>query len=182
MASFKPKPWLLWTMVLVIGMVVFVVGTFHCPPMLNYLRDIFPSALRGQKDLWVLEIKTEYLQCGHEDQQSVTYWGEKALQTGLQQYPGIKLNQLKPYSLTAVYRREGLCATCEQNTFLGVSDHKVAVIRGTPFRPGPVAELTDIIINPLPEAEKNDLKAGIPFKGEKEKLQLLEGINGLIVN
>lgn len=168
---------------IVLSVIVVSMGlAVRYPHILKYFREIFPSFSVSKGNPWVLDLRTVYRQCGHEEHQSFEYLGEGALQKAMTKYSELQVNEINPYFVSATNHLKQFCPTCHQNAFLGLSERKVAVIRGTPAHPGPVAELTDIVIDRLPEAEKNDLKAGIPFHDEKEKLQLLEGINGLIVN
>ena len=77
---------------------------------------------------------------------------------------------------------EDYCPNCRTHQFLGINGQDVAVIRGTPDMPGPVLEKVEIKMENLPQLELEDLRKGIPFKTSNEKLQLIEGLKGLITN
>lgn len=174
--------WLLrlFSVVLVIALTSLWAG-FNPDTVLKLRRKIFPQAMVPSVNL-VLELHTVHPGCKHEDLEVMTYKDELSMLKAVNQnnYGQLKQKTDDKY----IYLRKGaeFCDSCSKNLFLSIKDKKVAIIRGTPAKPGPIAELTDILIEFLPDTELEDLKRGIPFKGDKEKLQLLEGLNGLVVN
>ncbi|MGE5528883.1 MAG: BofC C-terminal domain-containing protein [Patescibacteria group bacterium] len=75
---------------------------------------------------------------------------------------------------------QGLCPSCRRLRFLGIADGLVAVYAGTPRHPGDVLEVTRIAAAALPGPELADLQRGIPYRGDGERLQLLEGLAALV--
>lgn len=81
--------------------------------------------------------------------------------------------------LHLAYEIRELCPSCKRARFLGISDGFVAVFSGTPAHRGEPVEITGIPAEALPQREMADLKRGIAFSGDKERLQLLEGLAAL---
>jgi hypothetical protein len=71
------------------------------------------------------------------------------------------------------------CLNCREHQFLGIMEQSVAVIRGTPEKPGPILERLTLKTKDLPQLELEDLRKGIPLKNGNDKLQLIEGLKGL---
>jgi|GEM_PF-1671992 len=73
----------------------------------------------------------------------------------------------------------GLCSICQNQEFLGIDQDIIVVYHGRPDRPGPVKEITKIKVLGLPENEIMDLKTGVTYEHEREKLLILEGYSEL---
>ncbi len=142
----------------------------------------FPQLRSTVKDTsWQLTLIKKYELCGHTEISQSIYQSESELQKIIQQYPGAEVKrELNRYEVTI--RIADWCESCRRHRFLGVDDKEVVVKRGVPGQPGPVLELTGLLIQMLPVTEISDLRKGIPFVNEEEKLELLEGINSLIVD
>lgn len=174
-----------WIIRLVIALLVVAVSMFWAlryPESVKNLYRIFPSFSLPKEGRWTLEVHTIFSRCGHTLDVNTEYASEKELNQIVEANPKYKVEHRQTYRMVCLEQKDKWCVSCNENYFLGIENHHVAVIRGTPGQPGPVAEMTPIDTQLLPEVERSDLKTGIPFRGEKEKLQLLEGLNGLIVN
>ncbi|NLY74625.1 MAG: hypothetical protein GX075_04910 [Firmicutes bacterium] len=127
---------------------------------------------------WVLESRKLYTMCGHTVSKRTEYQLEKPFKSVIVNH---SRQIVKENDGLYVYYEENqdLCDSCLKNQFLGIEGQRIAVYRGTPDKPGPIMEKIALNLNKLPEAEIEDLKKGIPFKDGKEKLHLLEGLNGL---
>jgi len=130
---------------------------------------------------WQLILIKKYELCGHTEIYKSTYNNESELQKVIEQYPNPEIER-QPNLYKVTLRISDWCGSCRQNRFLGVENKEVIVRRGTPNKPGPILESTGFLTLALPEAERVDLAKGIPFVDEEEKLELLEGLNSLIMD
>lgn len=131
---------------------------------------------------WILETHMTY-RCGHSVSSQNHFRSEELLKEALMPLnSGALFVKTGDYRFSNLVKVADLCKTCRQYQFLGIRDQDVVIIRGTPEKPGPVEEDTLIKVSRLPESEIKDLKKGIAYKDAKEKLQLIEGLNGLIAN
>jgi hypothetical protein len=131
---------------------------------------------------WVLETRIIY-RCGHSESSQKHYRSEELLkEASISGNPGDLYIKTGDYRFSNLAKVADWCKSCKQYQFLGIKDQDVVIRRGTPEKPGPVEENTMIKVSKLPESEIKDLKKGIPFKDGKEKLQLIEGLNGLVSN
>lgn len=148
------------------------------PRSIDKLRQImFPSkAVSPQR--WILESQKLHTICGHLESKLTEYEKEGSFKAIIKNYSK-QVKKVNNQSYRYLERSQDVCHSCRNNQFLGLNDQQIAVFRGTPANPGPLMEKIKIDLNKLPAEEKEDLKKGIPFRDGKEKLQLLEGLNGL---
>lgn len=135
---------------------------------------------------WSLEIEQTFLKCGHRLHLENTYSSETAIRSYVRRHPEYRFAKSRAaqarHRLSGVEELADYCPTCRTKQFFGIRDQQVVVLRGTPGQPGPVKEKTSIQLRLLPAVELDDLRKGIPFQNEKDKLQLIEGLNGLTTN
>ena len=131
---------------------------------------------------WILEENQTYLLCGHTLLKQRQFSSERLFKRAMGDRPPLPSFQTDQRFGRLIRKLPGLCRNCRQHQFLGIREGLIVVLRGIPTQPGPVAESTGIKVDQLPEAELQDLKVGIPFRDAKEKLQLIEGLSGLIAN
>ena len=178
----KMFPWLRSTLFRVIGISLIIItvvfwGLRRNPLALSRLRHkIFPSNLTSPQK-WVLESQKLY-SCGHIVSKRAEYLKKGPFETVIKDYAG-QVKKVDNQTYAYLEKSQDLCDSCSKNQFLGIVGRQLAVFRGTPDNPGPVTEKITLNLRKLPEAEIEDLKKGIPFRDGKEKLQLLEGLNGL---
>jgi hypothetical protein len=162
-----------------IGVVILGLGTFvYTNPLLfKEFKDlILPSTKVPEEKMIILELQTEYSLCKHLEIEQIEYKSDDQLQQDLEDKTGYRL--VEALEDRHIYKRvvNDVCKNCKDNQFIGIAEGKIAIFKGTPNQPGPVSEYLNIQIDLLPQAELNDLSKGIPFKDDKEKLQLLEGL------
>lgn len=161
--------------------VLTVWGTFRSPEMIRILKRIAASpALLFTQPVYRVKLDFRYRECNHHRFSEVSFTSLNRLKTGLQKYGRYQLQKQPDHHYICKIETNGFCASCRNHQFLGISGSNVAVFRGTPTKPGPVKEVTVIKAEQLPATERRDLANGIIFKNDKEKLQLLEGLNGLL--
>lgn len=178
----KPIVWIRLAVTVTVVAVSVGVG-YRYPKVTKGIQNIFSAVSWHRPEPWILEKVTVFRECRHQTVEQSTFVSEKALKDFLSRYhPQWKTVQSGPAKLKARTEVHRLCPDCRQYQFLGIQSGKVVIMRGTPAQPGPVVQSISLDIRILPKAEREDLERGIPFKDEKEKLQLLEGLNGLIVN
>lgn len=170
--------------VIVVSLLVILTITGICTQTgtINIVKRFLAMAAVTPKSSCILDLLFTYKTCGHNVELQRPFQSEELLKNALQEYPGLKIKKHEPTRWKGIVIVEGLCDTCRNYQFLSIRGRKVVVLRGIPARPGPVLEITQININRLPESEQKDLRKGIPFKDSKEKLQLIEGLDGLMGN
>lgn len=180
----RKLPWLrLTTLLRVIGIcsliiVVVVWGLKQNPMAISKIkRMVFPSDVASPQK-WILESQKLHTICGHMESKRTEYHMEESFKAVIKNYAK-HINKVNNQAYTYIESNLDLCDSCRKNQFLSTAGQQIAVFRGTPQKPGPITEKIPINLNKLPEEELEDLKRGIPFKDGKEKLQLLEGLNGL---
>lgn len=166
----------------VIGISLLIIVTIFLglrknPKTISWFRKTIFPANPVSPQQWILVIRKLY-SCGHEESKYIKYQSEKPFKKVIQNHFK-QIKKVNNQSYTYVENDQDLCDSCRTNQFLGVNDQWIAVFRGTPGKPGPITEKIPLNLSNLPEAEIKDLKKGIPFQDGKEKLQLLEGLNGL---
>ncbi len=178
----RKVPWLRSTLLRVIGISLVIItvvfwGLKQNPVTISKIKKmIFPSdATSPQK--WVLESQKTYA-CGHKESKRAEYHKKGPFETVIKNYAK-HIKKINNQTFAYIERSEDLCDSCRANQFLGLADQQLAVFRGTPGNPGPITEKIVLNLKKLPEAEVEDLKKGIPFQDGKEKLEILEGLNGL---
>ena len=178
----RKVPWLRYPLLRIIGvslMIIMVVfwGIKQHPVAIKKIRKmIFPSATTSPQK-WVLESQKIYA-CGHVESKRAEYPKKGPFETVIKEYAK-QVEKVNNQTYAYTERSQDLCDSCRENQFLGLAEQQLAVFRGTPGNPGPITERIVLNLKKLPEAEVEDLKKGIPFKDGKEKLQILEGLNGL---
>jgi hypothetical protein len=174
--------WLKATLLRVIGISLVIImvvywGIKQNPVIINKLKKmVLPSDATSTRK-WVLESQKIYV-CGHRELKRAEYRKKGPFETVIKNYAK-NVKRVNNQTFTYTERSEDLCDSCRENQFLGLAGQRLAVFRGTPGNPGPITERIVLNLKKLPEAEVEDLKKGIPFKDGKEKLQILEGLNGL---
>ncbi|TCL56478.1 BofC-like protein [Hydrogenispora ethanolica] len=169
-----------------IGVAVLVVAaTFawavHNPRKIDQLRGMLAPAVKERPAQRFLEIRSEYTLCGHWKLDKVAFPSEDSLQAAVEKHPEYQFQKQSGNRYSYSVSVSGYCDSCRDNRFLGMDRQDVAVFRGTPSRPGPVVERVTLRVHFLPQSELDDLIKGIPFRDSREKLQLIEGLNGLII-
>ncbi len=139
-------------------------------------------ALTSAGQQWNLELERTYNLCGHHDVFNQSYPSLKDLKKAAEGNHSFTLKKAEENHYVYAVTVEDYCSNCRNHKFLGISENDVVIMRGTPDIPGPVLEKIEISIEKLPPLELEDLRKGIPFKTEGEKLQLIEGLKGLIMN
>ncbi len=139
-------------------------------------------ALTSAGQQWNLELERTYNLCGHHDGFSQSYPSLKDLKTAVEGNHSFTLKKAEENHYVYAVTVEDDCPNCRNHKFLGISGNEVVIRRGTPAIPGPVLEKVEISVEKMPPLELEDLHKGIPFKTEGEKLQLIEGLKGLIMN
>ena len=180
--SLKLPPF--YRIILRLGMVVLVVAAtllwaVHNPRQIGQLRGMLALSFTSQPAERIMEIDTRYAACGHSNRARTTFPSEAALQSAVEQHAEYRFQKQTGNLYRYAATDDGLCPSCKQNQFLGLDNQQVVVYHGTPSQPGPVAERLSLPIQGLPQSELDDLKKGIPFKDSREKLQLIEGLNGI---
>lgn len=162
---------------LLIIIVVFWVFKHNPQAIVKFRRMIFSSkAVSPQR--WILESRKLHTICGHIEIKRAEYQKEEPFMAIIENYSK-QVKKVNNQSYRFLENSHDLCESCRNNQYLGIDGRQIAVFRGTPINPGPVMEKMEIDLNKLPIEEIEDLKKGIPFRDGKEKLQLLEGLNGL---
>ncbi len=141
---------------------------------------ITPSVLPPGR--WQAKTHTTHLFCGHaqiirDDSKTADFFKEAGANHGKNPNFEVRTNE---HLIIYRVKKNDWCNSCRRNRFLGIQGENVAVLRGTPLQPGPVQEIININAGILPDSERNDLIRGIPFANEREKLEVLEGLSGLI--
>lgn len=148
------------------------------PEVVVELRKLlFPSAAVSP-ERWILESQKLHTLCGHMESKRTEYHKEKPFKAIIRHYSE-EVEKVNNQSYRYVVSNHDLCKSCRNNQFLSLDGEQIAVYRGIPGKPGPITEKLPINLKKLPEEEVEDLKKGIRFKSGREKLQLLEGLNGL---
>ncbi len=179
----RKVPWSRLTILRVIGISLLIItaifwGLKHNPMAISKVRKmVFPSDAASPQR-WILESQKLHTICGHLESKRTEYHLEAAFKAVIKNHAK-QVKKENSQSYTYLESNHDLCYSCRENQFLGLNGEEIAVFRGTPSKPGPITEKIAIDLNKLPEAEVEDLKKGIPFQDGKEKLQLLEGLNGL---
>lgn len=70
----------------------------------------------------------------------------------------------------------GVCKEHRKKRFVGIRDGKVAVYYGTPTDKPILKEMTDITVTSLVEQVQQELKQGIVYQTEEERLRIMEGL------
>ncbi|NLW60497.1 MAG: hypothetical protein GX073_09190 [Firmicutes bacterium] len=68
-----------------------------------------------------------------------------------------------------------LCRDCQEQEFVGIYGNEIGVYAGSPEKPGPLKQVIPVDISRLPQAEIDDLRAGIVCHEAQEKWRILEG-------
>lgn len=152
-------------------------GVGDNPKVITWFRKIVFPLNQSSPSKWVLKVRKIY-SCGHEDSKFVEYQSERPFKAVIKNHSK-QIKKVNNQSYTYLEKDQDLCDSCRTNQFLGLNGQSIAVFRGTPENPGPMTEKITINLAKLPEEEIEALKVGIPFRDGKEKLQLLEGLNGL---
>ncbi|HBE78638.1 MAG TPA: hypothetical protein DDW65_12810 [Firmicutes bacterium] len=175
---------LAWVRISILCVIVVIIVFFisRQPGVDKIVRRIMTSTLLSNEE-WKLELDKTYTLCGHTETTKNVFTSLKSLEAALaaqnRNYRFKRISgHLHVYGMTI----NDYCSNCREHQFLGISEGNVAVIMGTPDKPGPIQEKTAINIKDLPQLELADLRKGIPFKNTNEKLQLIEGLNGLSAN
>lgn len=178
----RKVPWSRRTLLRVIGISLAIImsvfwGLKQNPVAIKKIKKvIFPSDGTSAQT-WVLEIQKKYA-CGHMESKRTEYPKKGPFETVIKDYAE-HVNRVNNQTFAYLEISQDLCDSCRENQFLGLDGQQLAVFRGTPSNPGPITERIVLNLKKLPAAEVEDLKKGIPFQDGKEKLQLLEGLNGL---
>ncbi len=179
----KKIPCLRLKLVRVIGISLLIImavfwGLKQNPTAISKIRTFFFPSDTVSPQKWILESQKKYTICGHVETKRAEYHKKGPFKAVIKNYSEhVKKVNNQSYLYSESHQK--LCDSCRKNQFLGLAEQRVAVFRGTPKKPGPTMEKISIDLRKLPEAEVADLKKGIPFKDGKEKLQILEGLNGL---
>jgi hypothetical protein len=175
---------LAWVRISILCVIIVITVFFisRQPGVEKIVRRIMTSTLISNEE-WKLELDKTYTLCGHNETTKKAYPSLKSLEATLAaDYGSYQFKRtsghLQVYGITL----NDYCSNCRDHQFLGISEGNVAVIMGTPDKPGPIQEKTAIKSKDLPQLELADLRKGIPFKNTNEKLQLIEGLNGLSAN
>lgn len=180
---FRNKAYLSILRVITISLIIVITvwGTFRSPEMFRVFKRIAatPSMLFS-KPIYHVRMDFQYRECAHHRITDASFVSLNRLQSALRKYGRYQLEEQPDHRYVCRIWTDGYCASCRDHQFLGISGSNVAIFHGTPLLPGPVKELTQLKVEHLPATERQDLSKGIIFRDDKEKLQLLEGLNGLI--
>lgn len=164
---------------LIVGAMVYL--AYQNPGIVRLIRRMTSPVVTPQKE-WTLRMSTIYLLCDHQETEQKRFTSLESLQAELQLYQGSETPTIGGNSYLLSFSQPNLCHSCQENQFLKAQGQQVVIIRGTPAKPGPAQNKIPFKVNELPEAERKDLERGIPFKDQKDMLQLMEGLKGLITN
>lgn len=141
------------------------------PPAGNIRGPEWGQPLRARVD-------TMHLLCGHRDSIVFNRGDGRSVKKTItsQHYTVQKQGRMLVYRT----KKRDRCSSCGNHQFITISVPNVVVKYGTPIKPGPVRETLRINLNRLPNSERDDLMRGIPFRDDKEKLQIIEGLSELI--
>jgi hypothetical protein len=173
--------------ILCITVIVTVILISRQPGIEKLLKKMMTPSLISSEQRWALELEKVYTLCAHREVQKSDYQTLQDLQTAItnldnQENQDVRLIKASGHFHIYAMSIKDYCINCREHQFLGINQHNVAVIRGTPENPGPVMEETTVKIEALPRLELEDLRKGIPFRNGNEKLQLIEGLKGLSAN
>ncbi|MCL6590551.1 MAG: BofC C-terminal domain-containing protein [Firmicutes bacterium] len=175
---------LIRVMLISLLIIVVVYGLSRNPGMIDDFKQMISPAAFISQIQWNLEIKTIYLLCKHTESVHRHYPSKTALLKSVPQtiQAAHHLRQKDKHTYYFIVNAAGLCESCREHQFFGIQNGKLAVMKGTPIKPGPIQENIQLPVDQLPDSERLDLEKGIPFQSEKEKLQILEGFKSLIAN
>lgn len=164
------------------GALVFLLGFFAAYYGLNFKlsfnKSLLPQKPEAKTESITVQVTDLYLGCQHTEEYSKVIKSEE-LSTLLKEVEDWEIKRVDKKNLILTRKNNGLCPICRQEEFLGIHGENIVIYFGRPDRPGPVKEVTPIKILSLPEKEIADLKRGVVFKDQKEKLLILEGYSGL---
>jgi hypothetical protein len=152
------------------------------PFIQKWIPKMKGPALTSAGQQWDLELNRVYTLCGHHEVLRQSFTSLNDLKNAVEGIQRLMLKKVTENHYFYETLAGEYCPNCRNHQFLGINEQNVAVIRGTPDKPGPVLEKLEINIESLPELELKDLRKGIPFKTDSEKLQLIEGLKGLSTN
>lgn len=144
--------------------------------LINKVKELVDSLAPVRKHAWILKTAKTHLRCGHSEISEKIFSSKARLKDAFPGDPAV-LEDKNNYSYSWPVPIDDLCQSCKNNQFLSIRDQEVVIVKGTPQKPGPIAEKTSIKVTRLPEVEIRDLTSGIPFRNGKEKLQIIEGLN-----
>jgi hypothetical protein len=147
------------------------------PKTVERLRGIVAPSFTAPPERWALELSQRFNDCGHQETAISGYRSEAKLKAAAEKHADYRLEGVTENRYRYWVELPGFCSLCRTQRFLGLLDGEVVIFRGTPSQPGPVVEKASIPMSLLPEQELGDLKKGIPFKDNREKLLLLEGLH-----
>lgn len=169
---------------LIIILFVYIISNY--PGNNQLIQRIIPPSgnISGQK--WDqhkrVRVYTTHLLCGHQDSIIYNHRNQnfiKEVITRQNSDPDYKVQHLGRMLIYRIRKRDW-CLSCDTHQFLGINDQNVVVRYGVPGQPGPIRERIHINLKRLPNSERNDLRRGIPFDDNKEKLQIIEGLSDLM--
>ncbi len=171
---------LLRCVAVILVVTVTLLWAYRNPDKIEQLRGMLGPSFPAAPQTWSVTKHQQFSLCGHHESEQITFTNQSEFQTAV-------AKKLKNRSLTKkgngyeyTINSNNFCRSCRENHFLGLHGQEVVVYRGTPLQPGPILEKVMLKTNLLPEAELKDLQSGIPFRDSRDKLQLIEGLNGLI--
>lgn len=165
---------------LAVGVVVlFLLGFAYSYLEPNIIKPLFFNDTDQQDDyIYLKEIDT-FLGCRHsacrEEKLISSQFQKRLKKLGIEW----RLEAIGDGEMVLTQNKQGICSECQASEFLGVYLNNIAIYHGKPERPGPVKAVTPIKISGLLEKEINDLKKGVFYQDEEEKLAILEGYSEL---
>ncbi|NLC54044.1 MAG: hypothetical protein GX770_08785 [Firmicutes bacterium] len=128
------------------------------------------------KRSFTLEYTTSYTGCQHEERKEERHAqsARTALLTRLTN-EGWMITHFATDQVELAKEVSALCRGCEEQEFVGIYGNEIGVYAGSPEKPGPLKQVIPVNISRLPQAEIDDLRAGIVCHETQEKWRILEG-------
>jgi hypothetical protein len=165
--------------------ILFVYAISNYPGNRRWMQRVIPPIhdFSGQK--WSqqkrVQVHTNYLLCGHRDLMVYNHQNQYFIETVIShaQQANYKISHQGRTMIYCISKKDW-CPSCKSCQFLSILDQNVVVRYGTPGKPGPIRETLHINIDRLPKSEREDLRKGIRFRDNKEKLQIIEGLSEIL--
>ena len=167
--------------------VILVFGIARSPGVLKYVKQIrgeLKWPFERPSPLITTRVYITHLLCGHHDLVTNENQKMKLIKEATCNYhpSGELIIRTKDQQRLYYFKETGWCSSCSRYKFLGIQGSNIVVRNGTPWKPGPVQEIVKLSLSHLPFSERQDLRIGIPFTNEKEKLQIVESLSELMAD
>ncbi len=171
---------LLRCVAVILVVTVTLLWAYRNPDKIEQLRGMLGPSFPAAPQTWIVIKHQRFSLCGHQETEQTTFTDQSQLRTALAKKLKNRSLNKKGNGYEYTITSKNFCQSCREKHFLGLHGQEIVVYRGTPLKPGPILEKVMLKTTLLPEAELKDLQSGIPFRDSRDKLQLIEGLNGLI--